>query len=235
LLIRIPRAGERRPAWRIIFSDSASPRFCMLPRTIRLGGSALILLFAALPAPGAIAQERNEAILSRMIASCLPSGTIQDRQVALTLPDEIAFAGPDAIAALAQNNNDVVFGDSTQADGQRRADRLVLEVALDEADVAYARSGRRSVDRTVSLRVRYVLTDASRVVVASDRCTSSETDAIRRSSIDDIENSAYPVTQGDRPAGSTLGRILTPVVTVAATAVATYLLFALRSKSDADS
>ena len=198
---------------------------------------ALSLLLAA-PLE-ASAQERNASIFARMLLDCVAPELKPGPPLIIDLPDEAGFAAPDIVAAFLDAGRSVVLPDErTRLDSLAAPDSETgasLAIQLDDASVAYTRSGRRVVERTVNLRAHYLARTSNEVVSASDRCEYSESDQVRRADIGNIEDPAFPATVGEGPGRSRLSRILTPVVAAGAVVVSAYLLFALRSESGSDS
>ena len=171
--------------------------------------------------------------MSRMVAECVSPNRIPANPVALSIPEDIAFATPDLISAFRAERRSV-FATGDLDDGAREPSSRVL-VSLDEALVTYERQSRRRLSRTVSVRLRYIVTDPSDEVVDSDRCEASATDVVARSEIHLIENELYPVTEGMIPGPTGVRRLLGPVVAGAAAVVSAYLLFSLRNESNTGS
>lgn len=166
-----------------------------------------------------------------MLLDCVAPTIASGPPLVVHLPDEVGFAEPDIAAAfLAVGRTIVLPDDSSNVNAQES-----LTVRLDGASIVYARRGRREVDRTIDLRASYIARESNGVVAASDRCTYSESDRLRKSALSQIEDPAWPLTDGDGPGRSRFGRILTPVVAAGAVVVSAYLLFALRSESGSDS
>jgi hypothetical protein len=90
-------------------------------------------------------------------------------------------------------------------------------------------------DRTITLRLRYVVSKPDGEIVKSDRCEAQGTDAIKRSIVGEMENELFPITRGTVPGPSGVRRFLGPAVAGAAAVVSAYLLFSLRSESNSGS
>lgn len=109
-----------------------------------------------------------------------------------------------------------------------------LRYEIEQARVAYARAGRKQMDRTVTLGLRYTFIDSDGRLLHDDRCLDSFTDTLRRADQDAIQTDAFPETQAEPPPGSWRRRFLEPAVLAAATAVTIFLFFNLRNERTGD-
>ena len=106
--------------------------------------------------------------------------------------------------------------------------RLVL--APEGLAVAYARSGRGRLRRTVTLRARLTLDGADGGRTLDRACEKTAVDEIAARARARLEDPALPETVGTGPARSGLSRAVQTGVAAAAVVVSTLLLFSLRSQ-----
>lgn len=109
-----------------------------------------------------------------------------------------------------------------------------LRYEIEQAQVEYERAGRRQMDRTVTLGLRYTFIGSDGRLLHDDRCLDTFTDTLRRADQAAVQTDAFPETQAEAPSGSWRRRLLEPAVLAAATAVTIFLFFNLRSERTDD-
>ncbi|MEX0822099.1 MAG: hypothetical protein WD021_08150 [Rhodothermales bacterium] len=143
----------------------------------------------------------------------------------LTAPNEMPYVRSALVSVWQSNGHAVFIADI--ADGTA-GDRARVTIALEEARVAYTRSSSR-LSRNVHLSLRYSVSNPDGRVLVDDRCAGRRSDVIARGDVDAVEHEEYPETQGELPPAGRYRRLIEPAVVTAATAVAVYLFFTLRS------
>jgi hypothetical protein len=104
-----------------------------------------------------------------------------------------------------------------------------LAYDVETVKVAYARAGRRTVERAVTLALHFTLTAADGRLLRDERCRDTYADTVQRDLLVDLESAAHPETQADPPPGGWLRRYAQPAIVAAATVVTVFLFFSLRS------
>ncbi len=184
----------------------------------------VLLLLLATPTYG---QSTNLELFQEIAVACLDDVPATIDTVALEAPDRMPYLR-SAIVREWQNVGRVVF----LADSVRSYPSLAFDV--EDARVRYERRGKR-IARHVALALRFELTEPSGRILVDDRCAQQRSDVIPRSAIAAVEAPAYPETQADPPRAGWFRRFAEPIVVTAATAVAVYLFFSLRSTSSDES
>jgi hypothetical protein len=203
----------------------------MLSRRLHLLTACFLLLLLGAAGPGfsAIAQPRvastNLELLQSLAVGCLGEA-VPDSMSTFRLASPAQM--PYLRTALVQRWQDAGRTIYVAADTAAIALPL-LTYEIESVDVAYARAGRRRVERVVSLALQYALTAADGRLLRDARCRDAHTDTIHRDILPDIESAAHPETQADPPPGGWLRRYAQPAIVVAATVVTAYLFFSLRS------
>lgn len=183
----------------------------------------LVLSWAA-PAFG---QSTNLALYQDLAIECLAAVPGEVDSLSLESPTRMPFLR-SALIARWQEDGRSIF----EADSSRDVAHLVYHI--DDARVVYGRADG-DVARHVVLGMRYTLTAPDGRILADDRCAKDFSDVIPRGALAAVENEAYAETQADPPEAGWFRRYLEPVVITAATAVAVYLFFTLRSNEAEDS
>ncbi|WP_337866515.1 hypothetical protein [Ignavibacterium sp.] len=109
---------------------------------------------------------------------------------------------------------------------------IKLNFVINEAAVKYKDSFRAGlfgeilVERSLAVSGNYLIAEKN----LSKDFSYEVTDTIKYSQLDEVENRAYPFTQGNRPPEPFLSSLLEPVIAIAAAATAVILFFTIRSK-----
>jgi hypothetical protein len=186
---------------------------------------ALALLFVL--AGPARAQTSNLTAFQNLALQCLAEAPDTARAFRLDAPAQMPYLRTALTEAWRQDGRAVFLADSSY---QRPARPLpLLQYQIEAVDVAYARAGRRRVDRALSLGLRYSFTAPDGRLLDERACRDTFTDTIRRRNLAAVEDEAFPETRGEAPASGWFRRYLEPAVAVAATAVTVFLFFSLRS------
>jgi hypothetical protein len=110
----------------------------------------------------------------------------------------------------------------------------VVRLSVAELRVSYADAGdaglfsSRSIKRSVSAAFRADITKDDRIL-ASRRYERSADDVVAEDDIPSLENDGLPFTQGTVPHGSSVDRIIEPLVIIGAVGTAIFLFFHIRS------
>ena len=105
----------------------------------------------------------------------------------------------------------------------------VVTFEIQEATVEYERASRSSISRTIKVQLSGLLLRDGTVVSSVTDCPDTFHDEVNRDNIDAIEHAGIPETMGDIPKSGFLRRFGQPIVVGAASAVAVYLFFSVRS------
>ncbi len=196
------------------------------PRRHRSAARWWWLLPLCLLGPASLAaQPTNAALYGHLATRCLSTAPDTVGAFVLHAPADLPFLATDLAAGWHAAGYTVFLGDSAVVPpGLPR-----LTYHIDEAHVAYERLRRRQVQRTVTLALRYTLTAADGHLLAAAPCREAATDTLAVAALDAVESPAFPETRGERPPPRWPRRVVEPVVLTAATAVAVFLFFSLRS------
>lgn len=180
---------------------------------------------------GAAAQPTNLEAYQALALRCLAEAPGAARGFRLAAPAQMPYLRTALLDRWRADGRTVFLADSAAAP----AGLPRLRYEIEEVGVAYERAGRRRLARTVTLGLRYDLVGADGEVLADDRCRHEHADVIRRAEQGALETAAFPETQADAPGGGFRQRYLEPAFLAAATAVAVFLFFNLRSERTNDS
>lgn len=178
-------------------------------------------------ATAAAGQSTNLALYQEMAVECLGDVPASADTLALQAPDRMPYVRSALVTHWQDDGRTIYLSDSAGT-------HPLLTFDVEEAEVYYTRRSRR-VGRNVVLALRYSLTSPAGRILTDDRCREERSDLISRAAIQNVQVNAYPETQADPPEGGWIRRYLEPVVITAATAVAVYLFFTLRSTETDDS
>lgn len=193
-----------------------------IPRTFQ---KPILIVILAFCAGSAGAQSTNLSLFQDMAVACLgdlPQGV---RDVVLNAPSEMPYVRSALVSSWQSSGHAIFIEDDANDTSDRRA-RVMF--AVEDVRVAYARSSGR-LSRSVHLSLRYSISDPEGRILVDDRCAERRSDEIAWGDVDAVEHEAYPETQGALPPAGRFRRLIEPAVVTAATAVAVYLFFTLRS------
>ncbi|MYF41309.1 MAG: hypothetical protein F4221_10780 [Rhodothermaceae bacterium] len=105
-----------------------------------------------------------------------------------------------------------------------------LSWEISRATITYARAGRRTLSRSAKLDLRYSFLGKDGEFLVHDSCQRAISDRIPKGIVEQLESPAFPETQAELPPDSWIRRYLEPVILAAATGLAAFLFFNLRSK-----
>ncbi len=201
----------------------------------RLGGPGLhvvaIVLSTLACAGPVVAQETNLAVFQRLARECLGELPADVDTLALEMPDRMPYLRSALIERWKSDGREVYAA----ANSPPTAVTLPrLEFSIAEAGVRYTASGRRRLNRDVTLVMYYTLTGPDGRILLDDHCSRTAGDSIRRSDVVRLEDPAFAETQGDAPRARWIRRYVEPALLTAATALGVYLFFTLRSQSADD-
>ncbi len=162
-----------------------------------------------------------------MAVECLGTLPPQVGRFVLEPTDEMPYVRSALIETWQADDREIYLSDAS-------ADEARVAYDVETAEVTYERRGRQ-LAREVRLTLHYSVANADGRVLADDRCTRIRADVIPRAQVDAVETASYPETRAELPAGGWTRRVLEPAVVTAATAVAVYLFFTLRSAGGDDS
>ncbi len=168
------------------------------------------------------AQPTNLHILDSLATACLQR--LPDTLQALQLegdPDH-PYLQP-AIASFLQQQSIRVWLQQAPASLPRLAYRIPSH------EIHYTPAKGKRLQRSIHLVITYQLLHADGHVLWQELCSRRYTDVIDRQALANIEDPAFPQTQGTRPP-SIWQRYIQPALWIGATAITVYLLFTLRGQ-----
>ena len=183
-----------------------------------------LLLGASLPVRAQAPPPTTAEVYAHLAARCLVAVPDTAAALRLVLPEAMPYLAPPLIEAW-QNQDRVIF----QGDSARMGSVPTLDVRVNEARIRYARAGRGRVARTATLELQYAFAGPDGAVIRAAACSETLTDEVPRGALPALELAAYPETQAPPPPPGWPRRYLEPAVLTAATAVAVFLFFSLRS------
>lgn len=198
--------------------------------TLRRAAAAFALFFlggGAFGLGGAFAQTTNLSLYQELAIDCLGEIPASFDSLTLNAPERMPYVRSALITHWQDDGRTIFQTDSTAA-------RPQLTYEIEDARVLYDRDGR-DLAREIVLALRYSLMDPAGRIVADDRCVERHSDVIARDALTVVQEAAYAETQGEAPQGGWFRRYVEPAVIAAATAVAVYLFFTLRSRRADDS
>ncbi len=184
----------------------------------------IALLIAAACAAPANAQESNAGVLGALVAECLSPVAGDAASIRFEGLDAYPFLRSAAYDAFREAGVTVWAADAENGVGPR------VSTVAEHVETAYAAVGRGSVRRTLTLRLRTVVTAEDGRIVRDEPCERSVQDVVPRSALPSLEDPAFPSTRAEAAPSGFVGRILRPAVVVAASAAGVFLFFSLRSR-----
>lgn len=104
-----------------------------------------------------------------------------------------------------------------------------LSWEISRATITYTRAGRKTLSRSAELDLRYSFLGKDGEFLVHDSCQRAFSDRIPKGIVKQLESPAYPETQAELPPDNWMRRYLEPVILAAATGLAAFLFFNLRS------
>lgn len=195
-----------------------------------------LLVAAQIFAPAATrAQATNAEILQEMAVQCVRPVATPYARLSLRPDPANPFLNQAVFNALTEDDK-LLYLDTKDRTVNSVAAANEVDASLgfnvERVSIRYDRDGRRKVTRNIDLDLSYILVGPDRRILSNQTCSTSHADQIHRSQIDEVENQTMPLTQGVRPSRGWLRRYAEPVVIGAASAVAVYLFFNIRSDSN---
>ncbi|MBT8401126.1 MAG: hypothetical protein KJO98_11665 [Rhodothermia bacterium] len=192
---------------------------------------ALALALCTSPLERAAGQPANGDIIGQLAADCATMGLAAVDTLELIPDDRYEFIRTAVVLAM-QNQGTVVMMSQAPAtstvnsvDGEQRPS---LRYRIENGEVRYSKAGG-VLAREIVVDTRVLATMSDNSVARDTLCTKSFSDQIRPADVDDVEDPNQPLTLGNRPDKGWLRRIAEPAVVAAASAVAVYLFFNVRS------
>ncbi|NND73289.1 MAG: hypothetical protein HKN43_17070 [Rhodothermales bacterium] len=105
----------------------------------------------------------------------------------------------------------------------------LVRYEVHDARVSYLRESRSTLERTVDVRLSGLRFENGVATVSVAECPGTFTDIVDRNDIEAIEDAGIQETRGIIPRSGFLKRYGQPIVAGAASAVAVYLFFSIRS------
>lgn len=198
----------------------------------RIPARIVRLCLVLVPVFAAHAQPTNQEAYQVLALRCLASVPDTTQVIWLDAPAQMPYVRTALTEKWRQEDRVLYLADSSAHLPDPHPPRL--EYTIEAAHVAYTRNGRKQLDRTLTLALRYTFTTAEGRLLREDGCHETFTDTIRRANLPSVESDAFPETQGDLPRGSWVRRYLEPAVLAATTAITVYLFFNLRNDKSND-
>lgn len=191
----------------------------------RMFKKPILIVILAFCAGTAGAQSTNLSLFQDLAVECLGDLPQEVRDVVLTAPGEMPYVRSALVSAWQSSGHEIFIEDDEDDTPGQRA-RVMF--AVEDARVVYTRSSSR-LSRNVDLSLRYSISSSDGRILVDDRCAERRSDVIAWGDVDAVEHETYPETQGVLPPAGRFRRLIEPAVVTAATAVAVFLFFTLRS------
>lgn len=184
--------------------------------------TAAAVLLSFLMSSAALGQTTNLELFQEMVVECLVSVPAGADTLLLDAPETMPYLRSALTNRWQEDGLTIFLADSSALPLPR------LAYTVENSALAYARHGKQ-VERRLDLDLRYTYTDRNGRLLSDDRCSAARTSLVDRASLDRIQDAAHPETLAESPPAGWFRRYLEPAVLSAATAVAVYLFFTLRS------
>jgi hypothetical protein len=172
------------------------------------------------------AQPTTIRAYEQMATDCLAGAPGTFLAFELSVPPRMAYLRTALVDHWQREQRTVYLADT--AGVSRTLPLLTYDVEM--TNVHYARAPGRRLRRSVTLGLRYTLIAPDGRLLADRSCLETYEDTLRRSDIAQLESAGLPETQGALPPAGWARRFVEPAALAAATIVATYLFFSLRSR-----
>ncbi len=169
----------------------------------------------------------NMEIFQNLGSACLMTIPLKADSIMIDPPESLPYLTSHLIKQW-QEQELVVFSHDTT---RTSTTNVYLSWQMSNASVSYTRANRKDVSRSATLSMRYTLLDPLGEFIAHDICNQSFTDTIPKSIIPEVESELFPETQAEIPPDRWIRRYLQPIIIGAATALASFLFFNLRTNS----
>ncbi len=192
---------------------------------------ALTLAICASPPERAAAQPANADVIGQLAADCVTTAIAVADTVEIIPDDRYEFIRTAVVRAFRDNGSVVVIlpgSPRPTVEGVNSGWPPSVRYRIEEAGVRYSKAGD-ALARQIAVDTRVLATMSDNSVALDTLCTKSFSDEIRPADVDDVEDANQPLTLGKRPDKGWLRRIAEPAVVAAASAVAVYLFFNVRS------
>lgn len=189
------------------------------------------LAICALPVVRAACQPANADIIGRLAADCVTTAVATADTVEIIPDDRYEFIRTVVVNSVRDDGSVVVISRTPQGPSGNEGStgrRTVVSYRIENGGVRYSKSGD-ALTREIAVDTRVLATMSDNSVVLDTLCVKSFIDEIRPADIDKVEDSNQPLTLGKRPSKGWLRRVAEPAVVAAASAVAVYLFFNVRS------
>ena len=202
----------------------------------RTAKSTVAIIFGALlPLCSSFGQPSNGEILGRLVAHCVTSAA-SDTDSLILMPDQRYDFLRTAVVNALRGEGKAVFlaldaGDQIAVEAAAHSGYWALTYRVESSTIRYS-SDDGELTRSVVVGTRILVTADKAEVVADTLCETDFSDEIAGADLDRMEVPASEITRGERPGKGWLRRIAEPVIVAAASAVAVYLFFNVRSDKD---
>ena len=167
----------------------------------------------------------NAQVFENLGLDCL--GNVPHTADSLTLvpPSNLPYLTTTLIQHWQQQGTELFSTDSLRTSKSYYS----LSWEISKATITYTRAGRKTLSRSAELDLRYTFLGKDGKFLVHDTCQRTFSDKIPRSIVGQLESPAYPETQAELPPDNWVRRYLEPVILAAATGLAAFLFFNLRS------
>jgi hypothetical protein len=186
--------------------------------------AATSVLLSLLLSSVSAGQATNLELFQEMAVECLGGVPIGADTLLLEAPETMPYLRSALTNLWKEDERTIFLADSSAVP------LPLLAYRIENSDVEYARRGKQ-IERRLKLDIRFTYTDRNGRLMSDDRCSAVRTGPVAMSDMAQIQDAAYPETQAEMPEAGWFRRYLEPVVLTAATAVAVYLFFTLRSNA----
>ncbi len=192
---------------------------------------ALALAMYACPERAA-GQPANGDIIGQLAADCVTSALAAADTVRLVPDQRYEFIRTAVVGAIQNDGTIVVISPASPEAAPQQSSRTRphawLRYRIEKSEIRYTKAGD-ALAREIFVDTRVLATMSDHSVAVDSLCAGSFEDEIQPADVQDVEDSSQPLTIGRRPDKGWLRRIAEPAVVAAASAVAVYLFFNVRS------
>lgn len=182
--------------------------------------------------PASAMPPSNIDVYQQIAVGCVAEAPAAVAAFRLDMPAQMPYLRSALAARWQEMQKQVYLADSTYTTAPPSLP--TLEIQIEQAGIDYQRGGRKSVNRAVTLGLRYTLIGGDGQLLQEGHCADTVRDTVPRDQLDALATPAYPETQAEAPPAGWFRRYAQPAVLTAATAVTVYLFFSLRSDSSSN-
>ena len=167
----------------------------------------------------------NAQVFENLGLECLGEVPQAADSLALVPPSNLPYLTSALIQHWQQQGTELFSTDSLRTSKPYYS----LSWEISRATITYTRAGRKTLSRSVELDLRYSFLGKDGEFLGHDSCQRAFSDRIPKGIVKQLESPAHPETQAELPPDTWIRRYLEPVILAAATGLAAFLFFNLRS------